>query len=104
MKLEEILGESSFEKKLPIGEILLRRGQIRRYQLEFLLNLQSSYRRLSKKNILIGELLVKHRALVPRSLTDALSLQTELPHESVTQIISQMDLDSDDGEETKLLS
>lgn len=104
MTLEEFLGEQPVDQAhLPIGEILLRRGQVRRYQLSFALKLQKSYKNNARKEIQIGELLVKHRAVNPNSLADALILQRELPAESITQIVSKLDLDDVESEETKLL-
>lgn len=73
-----------------IGEILLRRGQIRKYQLDFLLKLQTSMKHLMRP-ISIGELLIKHRAVTPLALTEALAVQESMPTESVTQISNKLE-------------
>jgi len=103
MTLEDYLREKSISKlknHALIGEILLRRGQIRQYQLNFALELQSAYKKYSGQKQ-IGEILLQHRALSPVVLREALSIQKEIPHESVTQIVSH--LKDDDGEHTKLI-
>jgi len=84
-----------------IGEILVQKGQIRRYQLDFALRLQNSYRKLSQPRRL-GELLVAHRGVSQRIVDEALRVQKELPREPITQIINS--LEESDGDHTKLLT
>jgi hypothetical protein len=88
-----------------VGEILIRRGQLRRFQLEFLLQVQQAYLGQSRKRIPIGQLLLEHRATQKKSLREALCLQSELPAESITQILSVSDFDSENENEnlTKLI-
>ena len=68
-----------------IGEILIARGQVRKYQLEFLLSLQTAFSQ--KHPMRIGELLVKHRAVTPAALEQALIIQKEASKESITNIL-----------------
>lgn len=104
MTLDEILGNDFDSKEqLPLGEILLRRGQVRRYQLDFVLELQKSYELEVQQRHPLGELLIKHRATMPKSVEEALVLQKELPHESITQIVSRLDAEMDESDKTKLL-
>ncbi|MBN8555906.1 MAG: hypothetical protein J0L93_10715 [Deltaproteobacteria bacterium] len=81
---------SSLVEPTPIGEILMRRGQLRKFQLDFLLQLQKAYKKIAK-NFKIGELLIKHRALTPLALTEALAVQEEMPRESITQILKLLE-------------
>jgi hypothetical protein len=81
---------SSLIETTPIGEILIRRGQVRKFQLDFLLQLQKAYKKISK-NWKIGELLIKHRALTPLALTEALAVQEEMPKESITDILALLE-------------
>jgi hypothetical protein len=74
------------------GELLVKRGQVRRYQLEFALKLQSAYRKI-QKNIPIGEILVQHRAISNKTREDTASLQKSLPLEKNTEIMKGLDLD-----------
>lgn len=85
-----------------LGQILLRRGQIRRYQLEFALRLQHNYR-LQSKNFRLGEILEKHRATSHSSLSEALSRQENLSGESVSQILKTIEDHPQEEEVTKLL-
>lgn len=73
-----------------LGEILVRRGQVRKYQLDFLLNLQQSMKKLMKP-ISLGELLIKHRAVSALALTEALAVQESMPKESVTEIVKGLE-------------
>lgn len=101
---DKYTGQRSAEiEKTKLGEILLRRGQVRRFQLEFLLDIQKAYFENSRKQIPIGQLLLDHRAVQEHSLKEALSLQTELPTESITQILALSDLDDDQENVTKLI-
>ncbi len=77
---------SSFNRTRPIGEILLARGQIRKYQLDFILELQSAYK-TRQRIIPLGELLIEHRALTTHALEEALKAQADSPLESITQIL-----------------
>lgn len=70
----------------PLGEILLAKGQIRKFQLDFLLQLQNEYKN-SQRQVRIGELLVKHRAITASAIEQALRAQHEGPLESVTEIL-----------------
>lgn len=88
-------------KHRQIGQILLHRGQIRGYQLEFALHLQKNYQKLNIQNP-IGQILLEHRVLTQSTLRDALSLQKEIPYESVTQIVNALGLE-EDGDETKII-
>lgn len=74
----------------PLGEILLARGQMRKYQLDFLLTLQKAYHQKQRKPRL-GDLLVQHRVLTENSLQEALQVQSEGPLESVTEVIARYD-------------
>lgn len=101
---DEHTGQGSAKiEKTKLGEILLRRGQVRRFQLEFLLDIQKAYFENSRKQIPIGQLLLDHSAIQEHSLKEALSLQTELPTESITQILAISDLDDDQENVTKLI-
>jgi len=91
--------EKSFEL---FGDILLRRGQVRRYQLEFALNLQKAYRDIHR-DVKVGDILVQHRAISEKTREDTVSLQLELPRESSTTILKGVDLD-DTTFVTKILS
>jgi len=91
--------EKSFEL---FGDILLRRGQVRRYQLDFALNLQKAYRQI-QRDIKVGDILVQHRAISHKTREDTVSLQRELPRESSTTILKGVDLD-DTTFVTKILS
>lgn len=73
-----------------MGEILRRRGQIRRFQLDFVLMLQVAYRAVGRK-IPLGEILVKHRAITPLSLQEALVMQ-ENPSEGLTDALKKMEV------------
>ncbi len=91
--------ENSFEL---FGDILLRRGQVRRYQLEFALNLQKAYRTIHR-DFKVGDILVQHRAISEKTKDDIVTLQLELPRESSTTIMRGVDLD-DTTFVTKILS
>ena len=73
----------------PIGEILIRRGKLRRFQLEFLLSLQKNYAKNGRK-IMLGDLLVEHQILENEQVDDVLVIQNDLPNESITQIVNIM--------------
>lgn len=94
--------KSNEPPKRLIGDLLIRRGQIRRYQLEFLLELQDQYK---KKNIpsRIGDLLVKHRAIKREVVEAAALIQKEVPHDSVTDIVKQLQESEEVSSETKVL-
>jgi len=85
-----------------LGDLLIRRGQIRRYQLEFLLELQDEYKR---KNIpsRIGDLLVKHRAIKREVVEAAALIQKEVPFDSVTDIVNQLREVDEISSQTKVL-
>ena len=70
--------------KFRIGEMLIYRGQVKKVQLEFLLELQRSCR-ASNRECLLGDLLVSHRVVTPLELTEALAYQEE--SESLTLIM-----------------
>jgi hypothetical protein len=84
----------------PLGEILIRRGQVRKYQLEFLLGLQDMMKKLMKP-ISIGELLIKHRAVSALALVEALAVQESMPTDSVTEIVRG--LENEESQITKAL-
>jgi hypothetical protein len=69
-----------------LGMILFRRGKIKKFQLDFLTLLQRAYRAASIEHKL-GDLLVRHRVITPGILNDALQIQSQTPHESVTAIV-----------------
>jgi len=69
-----------------LGAILLRRGKAKKFQVDFLLDLQMAYRKSNFEHKL-GELLVSHRIITNRVLEDALMVQEEMPQESLTQIL-----------------
>lgn len=77
----------------PLGEILIRRGQLRKYQLEFILKLQEMHKRIFKPAAL-GELLIKHRAVTALALTEALAVQEEMPRESVTEVAKRLEAET----------
>jgi len=78
--------ESSCSRLL--GEVLINRGQLRKFQLEFILELQTAYKQIARPYKL-GELLVKHRIISERALQEALNVQQELPHEGLTAILAR---------------
>lgn len=107
MTLGEYLRENSTSGTqsgfTPLGEILLRRGQIRRYQLDFALKLQGSYLKMSQHRLL-GKILTEHRAINPKTLERALEIQKELPKESVTEVVKKINKAVEDEESnTKLI-
>ncbi|TVQ78655.1 MAG: hypothetical protein EA369_06535 [Bradymonadales bacterium] len=57
-----------------LGDLLVRRGQLRSYQLNFLLRLQQAYRAVAR-NFRLGELLVSHRAVELAVVEQGLALQ-----------------------------
>lgn len=85
---------------LLLGEILVKRGQIRRYQLEFALKLQEIYRGLRIHHS-IGELLVDHRGLGSKSLNEALLYQEAQIEQSKKQHAT-LDAIEDEETETKI--
>lgn len=91
----------SVARSAQLGEILLKKGQVRRYQIDFLVSLQEAYR---KKGIMrqIGELMVRHRAVNPRSLEEALRFQQEVSEEEGTDRISAF-LSKEEDDKTKLM-
>ena len=78
-------------KPARLGEILLRKGLIRHDQLDFLLAIQKSYEQ-SGRPVLLGELLVAHRALTTLQVTEALFFQEESSPESIHDFISAIRL------------
>ena len=76
--------------RTPLGIILLKRGMVKKFQLDFIVKLQKAYRAVDRKEPL-GELLIMHRALSPLHLNEALLIQDTLPGESVTKVLSQLD-------------
>ena len=105
MNLGDYLREQSVSlshgKGNRLGELLIRRGQIRKYQLDFMLELQKSYSHLAHP-VRLGQLLVQHRAIGQKGLTEALKAQETLPKESITEIVQRLSEESEE-EETKLL-
>lgn len=83
------------------GDILLRRGQIRRYQLQFALDLQKAYKAIAK-DMRVGDILVEHGAISDKTREDTVTLQRELPKESITQIVQAMNFE-DEVTQTKRL-
>lgn len=75
----------------PLGEILGRRGLVKHFTLNFILNLQRAYAQARHPRRL-GELLVLHRVIDEAGLNEALELQRALPNESVTDICEDLDL------------
>ncbi len=73
--------------KTLLGEILVRRRKIKKYQLDFCLRLQTAYKRCDRHPP-IGRLLLLHRAITPKALADALETQEKMPGESVTAVIN----------------
>ena len=80
-----------------VGDILVRRGKIRRFQLEFLLKLQKAYRK-SGRPYRLGDLIRIHRVATPKVVNEALTIQRELPQESVTEIIKRVTIENEDRE------
>lgn len=74
------------ERPRPLGQILIAKGQARKFQIEFLAELQAAYK-AARKPIKLGELLVSHRVISKEILESALITQQEIPLESVTDII-----------------
>ena len=72
----------------PVGDILVRKGHVRRYQIEFLLDLQEAYRKANRR-IKMGQLLTGHRVVTKDQLDEALGIQDKLPQETVTKLIGQ---------------
>lgn len=66
--------------KTYLGDLLVRRGQVRSYQLSFLLQLQKAYRKISRP-VKIGELLIAHRVLPGSLINEALALQQVYAHQ-----------------------
>lgn len=89
MKLEDVLGNESSPRKL-LGEMLIRRGQVRRYQLDFALRLQEAYRKI-QRNERLGEIFIEHRVLSDRAIQEALKFQSEMPADSLTDVIKDLD-------------
>ena len=73
--------------KTSIGEILMRQGKVRHDQIEFLAQLQRAYEAAGKKHML-GDLLVRHRALSLLEVTEALVYQESVPNDPITKIVS----------------
>jgi len=71
--------ESQSGSKTYLGDLLVRRGKIRSYQLRFILRLQQAYKTISRP-IRLGELLLAHRAIPQQCLQDALALQQAYVH------------------------
>lgn len=88
MKIEDVLTGGSAGPRL-LGEMLVRRGQIRRYQLNFALKLQEAYKKVAR-NERLGEIFVEHRVLSDRAIQKALEHQSEMPADSLSQIVDQM--------------
>ena len=88
---------SETKTQTQIGDILVRRGKIRRFQLEFLLKLQKAYR-MSGRPMRLGDLIKLHRVASPKTVKEALTIQKELPQESVTEIIKRVTLQEEDRE------
>mgnify|MGYP000955671894 CR=1 FL=1 len=80
------MSEGVILKTRPLGEILLAKGQIRKFQLDFLLVLQKAYSS-AKRHIRLGDLLLKHRVVTEATLLHTLKTQNEAPLESVTEIL-----------------
>lgn len=76
------------ENRRPLGDVLLHKGQIRKYQLEFCLSLQEAYRQ-GGRPFKLGEILVHHRVIDVSTLESALHVQETLPLESITAIIKE---------------
>ncbi len=76
------------ETKRSLGDVLLHKGQIRKYQLEFCLSLQVAYQQ-GGRPLKLGEILVHHRVIDVSTLESALHVQATLPMESITAIIKQ---------------
>jgi len=74
------------ERPTPLGQILIAKGQARKFQVEFLAELQEAYKK-SHSRMKLGELLVKHRVISQEILESALIAQKEAPLESLTEII-----------------
>lgn len=74
------------EDSIALGELLLKRGQVRRYQLDFALRLQKAYQQI-QKNLSIGEILVQHRAISDRTRNEVLDIQKDIPLEGNTEIM-----------------
>lgn len=85
-----------------IGEILIRRGQLRKTQLEFALQLQNALQRWAKQAMRLGDILVKHRAISPLALNEALVFQ-EAASDSITDMLKQY-ADEEESETKKLPS
>ncbi len=96
------LETSSKESSDRFGDILLKRGQVRRYQLDFALALQKAYRDI-QKDIPIGEILVQHRAISDKTREDTVTMQNEQPLEPVTKIMKGVDL-NDTSFVTKIIA
>ncbi len=76
------------ETRRTLGDVLIHKGQIRKYQLEFCLSLQDAYRQ-GGRAFRLGEILVQHRVIDVSTLESALNVQETLPLESITAIIKQ---------------
>ncbi len=72
----------------PLGEVLIHRGQLRKLQLDFILDLQRAYKAIARPYRL-GDLLIKHRAISEVALKEALLVQSELPREGITAILAR---------------
>ncbi len=79
--------KGSSSKRRLLGEVLLAKGQIRKYQLEFILQIQAGYQ-FMRDEIPLGQLLLKHRVVSENVLNEALNVQQETPFESITKIIA----------------
>lgn len=98
MKIEDVLDEKNRSRPL-LGELLVRRGQIRRYQLDFALRLQEAYQKISR-NERLGEIFVDHRVLSDKAIHKALSQQEHLPGDSISQIVSRLNSELDEKIDT----
>ncbi|MDB5036569.1 MAG: hypothetical protein JWQ35_97 [Bacteriovoracaceae bacterium] len=68
----------------------MHRGQAKPIQIEFIIELQNSYRSQNRDDKL-GDLLIAHRVVTPLALTEALAVQEEMPRESITKILEAME-------------
>lgn len=84
--MDQKLESSKSSKFRPLGEVLLAKGQIRKYQLEFILQIQAGYKFL-KQEFPLGQLLLKHRVINEVTLYEALKVQEEMPFESITKVL-----------------
>lgn len=87
----------AFNKEKPwptLGDILVRRGHAKQYQIDFILSLQKQYKSHHRK-IQLGSLLLKHRIVSAEVLQEMLTIQATLPQESVTDIVRKIEAVAD---------